>query len=132
MKSTSEIVSDLDALIRTIDMSSVQADGDVIRLDISLPAASSSEPNVLSRAFVATLLVQLMDLSMRPVTNRIIDSAVEVDYRKTIMYGQDIHIQSKVVERESGKVYLRCDIRFDNGVVAAIGRGIYTIIREGL
>ena len=97
-----------------------------------LNSSFNSEFNILPRAFVALLLVQLMDLSMRTVTNRIIDSAVEVDYRETILYGQIIHIQSKVVERESGKVYLRSDFRFDNGVVAAIGRGIYTLIGEGL
>lgn len=132
MKSISEIVSDLDALIKTIDSSSVQVDNGVIRFDISLPTVSSSEPNHLSRAVVATLLVQLMDLSLRSATNRIIDSAVEVDYREPILYGQDIHIQSRVLERDSGKVYLRSEIRFDSGAVAAIGRGIYTLIGEGL
>lgn len=132
MKSISEIVADLDALIKTINSSSVKVDNGVIHFDISLPTGSSSEPNHLSRAVVATLLVQLMDLFMRSATNRIIDSAVEVDYREPILYGQDIHIQSKVVERDSGKVYLRSEIRFDSGVVAAIGRGIYTLIGEGL
>lgn len=68
-----------------------------------------------------------MESTVATIANTSPKVGFEVDYHEEVRYGQIIHITSKVVEQENGRIHLRSEIRLPNGIVAAVGRGIFYI-----
>ena len=127
MEPSSSIIPALDAQIWRLEALVHKSDNDIVDIDLLLAEAADPSSPSLSRGTIANLLIQAMESTVATIANTSPKVGFEVDYHEEVRYGQIIHITSKVVEQENGRIHLRSEIRLPNGIVAAVGRGIFYI-----